>query len=103
MEWFGKLIDSIENGNYTVTFIIIFIVLLVNAKNILGLLDEFHSKKIKRVNQYLESEYLDSDAKNILIEKLNYLMFKSATGIPADKFFRQKLIEIYEKGKGKIP
>ena len=100
MEWLEKIIENVEKGNYSIVMIIILISFIINIKNILAFMEDFHFRKIKRFEQYLENKYIDEDMKSIVVNQLNIHVFKVTTGIRADKFLKKKLIELYEKGQG---
>jgi hypothetical protein len=97
-----KLIDGIQTGNWSIVFVVVAVVVVVNLRSILEFLERRELRREEFVKDALKVEALAGAARVFLEEELNYLLFKKVTGIPADKPLREKLKSFIDKSAGEV-
>ncbi len=102
MDLINKLLDSVKNGNYIIALIIVMIILMIKSRDIYRFYQEFKKQKIEIFIKLQTLNNLDEKIKNLIGESLNNEIFYQLTGINADKYLRNHIIDIYEKLKGEI-
>lgn len=95
-----QILVSLKDDNPLLIVITIVLVLLTNYKKVLEFFEDIRHRKVKQIQLLLDNEALDEKTREHLKTQLNDEAFKLTTGITCNKFFRLKLLEIFEKGKG---
>lgn len=96
------LLNSLENGNWVIAVIIIFITAILNIRSIQ---DFFHLQNRRHeefIKEALKIDAINDAAKKALIEQLNYIVYKRVTGIAADSILRSKIQILVEDSQGEL-
>jgi hypothetical protein len=78
---------------------------LILGPKIRGIIElwEWHrTKQEEYVKKMLSNPELDAPTKEALIEHLNYVVYRKATRIPADKFTRERVRQLVQKSEGNL-
>lgn len=98
-----KLIEHIvTNDNWPVLALVAFLVLVFNLKSIQEFLEKQGTRKENFIKEAIELKSVSDSARKLLEEELDYLIVKKATGISADKYMREAILQILEKSKGDL-
>lgn len=87
-------------GFYPIMTIIIIIATIVTFPKFIESSTYFKSRKIKYINEALNSEWVDSDSKKILGENISRIYLSSALNIRADRKKIKEIVKIYERLEG---
>lgn len=97
-----KVLDSLNEGNFLPTVMIILVVFLFNYKKIVEFFEERRKARIVKLNEALECEFIKDQTKKHLEDELAAEHFNIVTGIKLEKNFREALIKTYQKMNGEV-
>jgi len=102
----NKLIDiftkNLDNGNYLLIVLIVFIVLSFKFEKIFKSFDNMKKNKLNFLIDITKKDFLDNTTKENVYETINNDIFKVTTGIQTNKYMREKIINLYNNYKGEI-
>lgn len=88
------LID--EFGLYSIIIPLLITLAIFNFPKFVDSTTYFKARKIKYMNEALESNWIDSDSKKILSESISMMYFSSALNIKVDKRKVKEILKIYD-------
>ena len=101
MELIKNIFESIQKGNYFIAVVLVILITIIRLKEIINFYYEFKQYKIRNLRN-LYNEDIDQSMKKMLQNYINNEIFYQLTGIRAEKFLRDKIVETYEKAQGLI-
>lgn len=102
MDLISKFLESIKNGNYSIALIIVMIFLIIKLRDIYKFYQEIKQQKIQRLKDLQNINDLDEKIKSSIKDSINNEVFYILTGINAEKYRRNKIIEICENSQGML-
>lgn len=98
----NALLKNLENGNWLVVIVIVFIGVSINLRVIIEFADRWGSKREAYIKEALKIETLTGATRIFLEEELNCSIFKKITEISADQIFREKIKYLIDHSNGDL-
>ncbi|WP_136678664.1 hypothetical protein [Neptunomonas sp. XY-337] len=97
------IIDSLKNGEFVLTILIILISLIVNYEKIILIIENRNKARVRKLLEAIECQSAKGVTKEYLIEELANEQFKVATGIGAERELREAMILLHRSMEGELP
>lgn len=95
-----------EQDNYALIIIgsAFFLVAAIfpNLETIYDLTEKLTTRKLSRLQHYIESKNLSEKTKDVLRDQIDSIAFRYSTGILTEKYLREEIIRLHEKANGKL-
>lgn len=92
------LLQYAEKANFLLP-VLILILIVMYAKPMLNLLDQWKMRKINYLTSLYENKNLDEDTKKMVKSEINNAAFKSAIGINVETLMREQLVSLHNIDK----
>ena len=92
------LLQYAEKANFLLP-VLILILIVMYAKPMLNLLDQWKMRKINYLTSLYENKKLDEDTKKMVKSEINNAAFKSAIGINVETLMREQLVSLHNIDK----
>jgi hypothetical protein len=92
------LLEYAEKANLLLPVLVVILVIMY-AKPILNLLDQWKMRKINYLTSLHENTNLDEDTKKMVKAEINNAAFKSAIGISVETLMREQLVSLHNIDK----
>lgn len=92
------LLQYAEKANFLLP-VLILIMIVMYAKPMLNLLDQWKMRKINYLTSLYENKNLDEDTKKMVKSEINNAAFKSAIGINVETLMREQLVSLHNIDK----
>lgn len=100
---FESIVSSIEGFEDTRILIgVLLLALVFSSKEIYDFWDVVSRRKLSMLKYLLEENGATGKAKSILQEQMNYVSISYVTGIKADKYLQERIIDLYEISNGNL-
>jgi hypothetical protein len=99
---FDSILKSFENGNILLAVFIVTFALVVNLKAIVEFLDRQRTKRVLFLTESLQYPGLSVSTRAYIEDALNTELFRRASGIYAEKEFRERLLFVATNSNGEV-
>ena len=99
---FKSILRSLENGNILLAIFIVTFALVVNLKAVVEFFDRQRTKRALFLAESLQNPGLTVSTRAYVEDALNTEIFRRASGIYAEKEFREKLLFVSIESKGEV-
>ena len=101
-EWFKLLVDGVENGEWVVVAVTLFVAALSSLYSIVRYTFNHRNMKVASIEAAWKSGYLDGESQEALRRQASVEHFQLATGIRLEKGPREALMKIYNRSPGRV-
>lgn len=98
----AKLSESLSNGDFLLSTIIMILIFIANSKTIVKFLENRKKARVTNLIEALKCDHITGLTKSHLEEELAAEHFKLSTGIRLEKEFREELIKAYHDANGQV-
>ena len=94
--------DSLKNHDFLFFTIVITIAISFRLQNIYNFFQSISKQKLQSLEEYINNKYLTPETRYALQEQINSIIFKSTTGIRAEKHKREQIVALHKYAKGTL-
>lgn len=102
MQIWNMLKDSLSSGDVLLPILMAAAALLFNYKKIIEFIEERQKARVAKLSEALKCEHISGLTKSHLEEELATEHFKIATGMRAEKAFREAVIQAHQNTQGEL-
>lgn len=103
VEFLSKIAEFIKAGDMSILALSLFLWVISNGSKIDSFIERRKKVQIERLNEALNSAYLDEKSKKFLIAEIQKEYFLLFSTIRAEKQFRDKIFEVHDNANGNLP